>query len=255
VRQRSRVFELERIIETDRGLDPVNQVETFMAPDLVALEDYYLQLKQIHGDALKKGMAAMESSGCLRLVAITGGRAKGKPSAVAAHVFFHLANPGSACAFEGGSAECQLEERMKIGSVPYFVDIADYNLNVPIADPIFCWPDRDMFMDLVFGRVHIFAQLDMLAFLNFVRARGLEIDLLQGKRAKDSQKDSMRWPGTADVWGMEVKFADKTRVSLLSGFFARVFANLTTPFQLVKMIEEIPEKMLKIVQPSNPKTN
>jgi hypothetical protein len=255
VRQRSRVSELERIIETDRGLDPVNQVETFMTPDVVALENYYVQLKRVHEDALKNGIAAMESSGCLRVLAFTSEKARGKPSAVAAHVFFHLANPGRACAFEGGSAECQLEERTQVGSVPYFVDIADYNLNVPIADPIFSWPDRDMVMDLVTGRVYIFVQLDMLAFLNFARSRGIQIDLLQGKRAKESKGESMRWPGSADVWGMEVKFEGQTRVSLLSGFFARVFANLATPLQLVTMIEETPEKVLKFVQSSNPKAN
>jgi hypothetical protein len=189
------------------------------------------------------------------LLAFTSDRARGRPSAVAAHVFFHLANPGTACGFDGGNPETQLEERMKIGSVPYFVDIADYNLNVPIADPIFAWPDRDMVMDLVTGRVCTFVQFDLMAFLNLARSRGIQIDLLQGKRAKDSYGDSMRWPGSADIWGMEVKFDGDTRVSLLSGFFARVFQNLTTPLQLVKMIQEMPDGMLRIVQSSSPKSD
>lgn len=63
--------------------------------------------------------------------------------------------------------------------------------------------------------------------------------------------------GLCRHWGMEVKLDGDTRVSLLSGpgFFARVFANLTTPVQLLKMIQEMPERMLRLVPQSNPEAS
>jgi len=46
-----------------------------MTPDVLALDDYYFQLKRVYEDALKKGIAAMENSGCLRLLAFSSDRA------------------------------------------------------------------------------------------------------------------------------------------------------------------------------------
>jgi len=83
-----------------------------------------------------------------------------------------------------------------LNAVPYFVDIVNYNLNVPMADPIFSLSNSDMVFDLVMGRVSIFVQCDVEAFFRFAEANKVKVRWIKGKEAESVKKFSKRWPGT-----------------------------------------------------------
>jgi hypothetical protein len=245
-RQVRRVRELERIVETDRGLDPLTEVETLMTPDTVTLDNYYSELKKVYEHATQKGVAALELNGCLRIFAITKEKTKGLEGlgvGAAGHQFFHMANRERSCAFfsESGTAAKADEERM-LRAVPYFVDIPQYNFNVPMADPIFNWPDREMVFDLVMGRMRVFVQFDCEAFFRFASTRDIKIRWLTGKEAEEIKQFSMRLPGT-DKWGILAELPDGDRQTLLAGFLARPYANCTTPHQLIEMIKGWPKQI------------
>jgi hypothetical protein len=132
IRQVQRMGELERIVETDRGLDPLNEIETLITPDTLTLDDYRNEIEKIHKRAKLKGAAALEINGCLRIFGITKEKSKNRASAVAAHQFFHMANRERSCAFSvEGNVTAQGDENRMLKRVPYFVDIADYNLTRP----------------------------------------------------------------------------------------------------------------------------
>jgi len=131
-----------------------------------------------------------------------------------------------------------------LNAVPYFVDIVNYNLNVPMADPIFSLSNSDMVFDLVMGRVSIFVQCDVEAFFRFAEANKVKVRWIKGKEAESVKKFSKRWPGT-DAWGILAELANGNRMTLLSGFIIRPYANFTTPHQLLEMIQDWPEQLAK----------
>jgi hypothetical protein len=131
-----------------------------------------------------------------------------------------------------------------LDTVPYFIDIVDYNLNVPMADPIFSLSNSEMVFDLVMGRVRIFVQFDVEAFFRFAEAHKVKVRWIKGKEAESVKKFSKRWPGT-DAWGILAELANGSRMTLLSGFIIRPYANFTTPQQLLEMIQDWPEQLAK----------
>jgi hypothetical protein len=245
IRQVRRMGELERIVETDRGLEPLSEVETLMTPDIVSLDDYCNQLEKVYKRAKQKGSAAMEISGCLRIVAISKNKTKGPGTSTAAHQFFHMANPERSCALSSEGAAATEEEARLVRNVPYFVDVVDYNLNVPIADPIFARPNTEMVFDLVMGRVQMFVQHDYEAFFRFAQSQGIKIRWIKGKEADEIKKFSMRLPATDDAWGVLAELPDGQRMTLLAGFLARPYSNFVTPQQMIQLIKDWPQQDAK----------
>jgi hypothetical protein len=246
VKQIRRMRELERIVETDRGLDPLSQIETLMTPDTLAVDDYYAEIEKTYERAKQKGVAALEISGCLRIVAIAEDKAKHGDRGIAAHQFFHMGNGERECALvQGGNTASRSEEIALLKKVPYFVKLVEYNLNVPMADPVFNWPNSTMVFDLVMDRVRIFVQFDVEAFFRLAKGHGINMRWLQGKEAEKIRKFSMRFPGT-DAWGVLAELPDGHRQTLMAGFLARPYMNFATPLQMIEMIKRWPEQMTKI---------
>jgi hypothetical protein len=245
VRQSRRMDELRRIVETDRGLDPQSETETIMTPDTLSLDSYEAEIEQVHKRAKEKGTGALEISGRLRIFGIREDRAKGHGRGMAAHQFFHMANRRARCAFSGDSTEAsRLEEQQNVKAVPYFVNLTDYNLNVPIADPIFVWRDRDNVFDFVMGRVLIFVQFNFEAFFQLAQAHGIKIRWITDKEAEEIKKLFMRIPGT-DAWGVLAELPSGERMTLVGGFLGRPFTNCVPPKQLIQMIRDWPEQLAK----------
>jgi hypothetical protein len=245
IKQGRRMDELTRIVETDRGLDPQTETETIMTSDTLSLDSYEGEIEQVYKRAKEKGTGALEISGCLRIFGIRHDQAKGHGRGMAAHQFFHMANRKAPCALSGeGTEASRLEEQRNVKAVPYFVNLTDYSLNVPIADPIFVWRDRNMVFDLVMGRVQIFVQFDFEAFFRLAHDHRIKIRWIRGKEAEEIKKFSMRLPGT-DAWGVLAELPGGERMTLVGGFLGRPFTNCVPPKQLIQMIKDWPEQLAK----------
>jgi hypothetical protein len=242
VRQVRRMKELRRIVETDRGVDPLYETETLMSRDSVTLADYHNELERVYEHAKKKGSAAIQINECLRIFGISQEKLNSRQHGAAAHQFFHMASRGRDCALLSNNADERNDEMRMVASVPYFVDITSYNLNVPMADPIFSLVNSKMVFDLVMRRVRIFVQFDVEAFFRFAEAHKVKIRWISGKEAQLVKRFSKPWPGT-DAWGILAELANGDRMTLLPGFLIRPFTNFTTPHQLLEMILNWPEQL------------
>jgi hypothetical protein len=248
LRQVGRMNELERIATTDQGLDPSTGVETFMTSDVVALDNYYIELKKVYDKTKQQGTAGLEISECLRIFGITREEAGGRARGIAAHQFFHMAHRDRSCGLASSNATAKSEELKLLNEVPYFVDIAAYNLNVSIADPIFSWPERQLIFDLIMSRISIFVQFDFEAFFRFAKKNDVTIGWIKGKDAEPIKKFSRCVPGTEDSWGILVQLDNGERMTFLAGFLSRVYANFTTPRQLIKLITNTKIDLLNLKQ-------
>jgi hypothetical protein len=245
LKQQKRMRELTRIVETDRGVDPMHDVEIYMTPDPVHLEDYHEEIEKVFETTKKKGVGAAEVDGCLRLFGIAR-EPQGRSQGIARHHFFHMANPGRPCAFTGARSAAERNEEIgALKSVPYFIDLAAYNMTIPIAEPIFIWSNRDMVIDLVMGRIRLFVQFDVEAFFRLAAKENIKMRWIVGKEAEDIRDISMRFPGSSDAWGIHAELPDGDTQTLLAGFISRAFTNFARPRQLVDLIKRIPSQLAK----------
>lgn len=246
LRQQRRMRELTRIVETDRGIDPLCDVEIHMTPDSVELQDYCGEIERAYELARQKGAGAADVDSCLRIFAVAQDKAKGHPRGSAKHQFFHMANPGRSCALVGDRSPADRDEEIRmVESVAYFEDLVGYNLMVPIADPIFIWPNQEMVLDLVMGRVRLFVQFDVEAFFRVAAKDKIKMRWITGKEAESIKKMSMRLPWPPYAWGIHVELPDGDTQTLLAGFISRPFANLATPRQLIDLIKRWPAQIAK----------
>jgi hypothetical protein len=246
LRQQRRMRELTRIVETDRGIDPMHEVETYMTPDPAELEDYCGEIEKVYELAKQKGAGAADVDSCLRVLGVAREKAKGHSWGSAGHQFFHMANPGRSWAFVGNQSLAEQDEEIKaLKSVPYFVDLVDYNLMVPIADPIFTWPNTEMVLDLVMGRIRLFVQFDVEAFFRVAAKDKIKMRWVVGKEAEKIKKMSMRFPGSPDAWGIHAELPEGDTQTLLAGFLSRPFTNFARPRQLIDLIKRWPAQIAK----------
>jgi hypothetical protein len=244
--QQRRMRELTRIVETDRGIDPMHEVETYMTPDSVELEDYYGEIEKVYELAKKKGAGAADVDSCVRVFGVAREKAQGHWWGCAQHQFFHMANPGRSCAFVGNRSPAERDEEIRaLKSVPYFVDLVGYNLMVPIAEPVFTWPNNDMVLDLVMGRIRLFVQFDVEAFFRLAEKDKIKMRWIAGKEAEKIKKMSMRLPGSPDAWGIHVELPDGDIQELLAGFISRPFTNFARPRQLIDLVKRWPAQIAK----------
>src|SRR5439155_1503509 len=110
--------------------------------------------------------------------------------------------------------------------------------------PIFLWTDPKKTVDIVMGRFRLFAQFDIDAFFALAEREGIEMTWITGKAAEElkRRKISERIPGSPSAWGVQAVLPDGTVQTLLSGFMARVIADLTPPRQLLELLKRSAEQ-------------
>jgi hypothetical protein len=243
MRQARRLRELERIVDSDCGIDPLINMETVMTANTVTLDDYRSQIERVYTKARREGCAAAELDGCLRIVGITRDAANDCARGIAGHQFFHMAHRERDCALSKHSdASARSKEEDMLKTVPYFVDVVDYNLRTPISDPIFMLSPHEMVFNLILERVRIFVQFDCEAFFHLAERDGIKMGWVRGNEAESIKKLSMRFPGT-DAWGAFAELPSGERMTLLVGFLCRPYANFATPRQMISMMKDFPQEL------------
>jgi len=244
--QESRMSELARIIETDRGRDFSLKMEIWMTPESVELEQYFEPLAGVVDRTHEAGIAGAVIDQCLRLVGIkselidkTGGLG------AVAHVFFHLANPERGCKLSD-TEEAKAEVKA-FALLPPIIDLVGHNMRCQWGTPIPIWPmNPSRVTDLLMGRIRLFAQFDIEAFFKLVEASGLRVRWVVGKEAEELRKISRPIPGSPNALGARVEHPDGFVQKLASGFFARVISDLTSPRFLLTAIKRAPEQLARM---------
>jgi hypothetical protein len=95
-------------------------------------------------------------------------------------------------------------------------------------------------LDLLMGRIRLFALIDFEVFFKVAAASGIKMSWLVGKEAEMIKKLSLRIPGSPNAWGVKVEFPDGTSRNFLLGFVGRVIADLTRPRQLIELLMKSP---------------
>jgi hypothetical protein len=244
IRQRSRMAELTRILTTDRGIDLGTNREIFLTPDHVELESCSDAIEAAYTSAKLEGVGGAVVDGCLRFVAASGPVVSSLGRLGLTHVFYHL---------DGKHRECGLRDPENRGleltalqSVPLFIDFVEHNMKSQLGCPLFVWRNDTAVMDLLFGRIRLFAQFDLNAFFALAAQEGIKMSWIKGKEAEELKAISREIPGSPKAWGIRAELADGSSQVLLLGFIGRAIVDLTPPRELLRLIKRFPGQLKKM---------
>jgi hypothetical protein len=244
VRQRKKLAKFKEIIETDRGVDPQYNEEIHLFPDPVGVENYTEAINKVCDGALTKGVDVAVVDGCLTLVGIKDEYIQRTNFGVVRHIFFHLTPPKKACLLNDQS-RCG-EELEAMGKIPPFVDLIHQNLLARWGTPLYSWLSRKHTTEVLMGRVRVFVQFDLRRFFNLALARGITMTWITRGETDLMRKLSTVIPGSPNSRAIKAQLMDGTEQVLFSGFIARAIGDVTSPSQLLDLVERIPEQKEKM---------
>lgn len=240
-RQVRRIKELERIVATDRGIDPMYDTEIRLTPEAVMTESYTEILSRIIERAMEKGEAATVLDDCLRIIALREDALGSGGVGAVAHAFFHLADRGRAC-YLADAAKRQ-EEVEGLSRIPPFIDLVDHDMRAGTwGKPCFFWASRDRVLDLITGRVRVFVQFDFEKFFELASKQGIKLSWIVEKQAERLKAHSRRIPGSPDARGIRVELPGGAVFEYLLGFFGRAIVDQATPQHLVDLLLRTPQQ-------------
>jgi len=99
---------------------------------------------------------------------------------------------------------------------------------------------EDLF-DVVMGRVRLFAQFDIEDFVGHIEALRLSTSWVTGREAENMKQLSGIIPGSPKARALRVE-SDKVKIDYLTGFFGRLFTELMTPGDLLRMLRLVVDR-------------
>ena len=252
IRQQRRLQELERLHATDTAEDPLYKVEMHVTPDTLQMRDFVGIIAQLVKRVVGVGIAGESIDGCLHILALTANVWQPARTGAVAHALYHASRPSVPCRIRDDERrQDELSELQKIKPV---IDVVAHSMHVQWGMPVFLWTlafeaVHDHIVDLVLGRIRIFAYFDIAAFFRLAGSAGIECSWITGKNAEEIKRFSTRFPGgPPNAWGVRAKLQDGSTQDLLVGFFARLFGHYATPRQLVEMIQRMPDQEARMLR-------
>jgi hypothetical protein len=238
--QRRRMDQVKQIVTTNRGLDPQYHREIIITPTVVAMEDFSKALSSIVEAATRNEVAAVSIDKCLDLIGCTDRHLQAHGIGAIQHAFFHIEHRDLKCSL-GASASAGREAAL-LGALQDLVDLVQLSMVSRWGRPVFLWGlTRADAIALVMGHVRIFARLRMDELFRLGAEVGLKMTWIEGVDAEKIKGISDAMYGNMKARGVRVEYPNGKQKLLLSGFFTRVYADLTRPRQLVEMIKRDPE--------------
>jgi hypothetical protein len=237
IRQQDRHREVMRAVETDEGIDIMHKIPIKLKPEEVEIDDYRETIGNLCEKARAEGVAISIVDGCFRLIAVTDGNYEKLGRMGIAHLLYHL---------QFGIRDCSLSAQDKnelheLSKIYPFFDLVQMNLYAMWPPPVFLWLPQEFVLDLLFGRLAVFGQLDYTKLFERARSEGFEMRWIERKELGEFQGLSGTIPGSPNSIGIGVKIADDPACKeqfILIGYLSRMFLEFMSPSQFLKLVRK-----------------
>ena len=238
LKQERRLKNFERVIATDEGADPMSGKPFEMTRKATVFKDYRDKLSVILARARRNGWAGVTLDRCLHLIAqVPTELPTASKGLKIAHDFYHLRH-GSFCGANGLDAQ-KNAEAMAIKNAPLAVNLFDFCMRQSLAMPPLLWFPQDLMMEVLRGRIEIFAQFDYEEFLKLAkRTANIDLEFITGKRARRIAVSKMSGP-LIEYRDQRFVFATRAgRPSMMSGAksFGDLYSSLQRPRDLLRSL-------------------
>jgi hypothetical protein len=199
---------------------------------------YLNKLPELVSDAKSRGFGILIIDDCLLLFSVTEkwladfGDVQQLP-----HWIFHIKNPGLKC--ERGEIEALKRESP-------LVNLAGHNMTRLVSRSPLIWYPKDLVLDVVMGRVVVFAQFDLQRFFKIAMRAGFELSLIKGKQVESYMRSSSPLLEDKAAYGVNVKFANGKSLPFRPSVFNSIFSHLIPPSEILRLISIVDETQQKV---------
>jgi hypothetical protein len=238
IRQRERFKKFENVLRSDG--QPQKLPDDELGKALVKTKPpsvftYLPKLPELAADARSRGIGVHGIDGCLWLVGLSEkglaeiGELKKLP-----HLLFHLKHP---------ELKCKIEEIPLLKRETPLVNLAVHNMQHVMSRSPLIWYPKDLVLDVVMGRIMIFAQFDLDSFFNVAAKIGLDMKLITGKEAEEGKQSRASGPMLENpkAYGVKVKFSNGRVLKLRSSLFRSIYTDFIPPSQILRVIAKLDE--------------
>jgi hypothetical protein len=245
VRQERRLKNFVHVLATDEGVHPVSGQKFRMTKKAHVSKDYRDEIRELVSRAKLGGSAGVTLDKCLHLLAIGNLTDPKKEGFKIAHEFFHM-RTGDFCRLRGPEKPRQ-EETAEIESGPMAISLVDFDMATSIAMPPLLWYPRETMLDVLFGRIYVFAQLDYEKFFALAARSGLKMRFVRGKEAARIKSANLSGPlpEYRDLRYIQAETAKGEKMYFGARFFAKVYMELVRPLDLFEMASDLVEEAAK----------
>jgi hypothetical protein len=149
----------------------------------------------------------------------------------------------------GGPESSKEEEVAAIINAPKAVNLLDFGMRNSLALPPLLWYPRDVMLDVLMGRIKVFAQFDHEKFFELASRSGLKMGFVRGKEAAriKTAKLAGPLPEYRDIRYVRGQNDQGKAMVFGARLFARVYLELIRPRDLLVMARELIEESQKEV--------
>lgn len=238
LRQAERLHEVRNILHTDAGTDPLTGLELKLNPEELEIEGYRAALVELSERAHKNSWAMVTVDSSLRLVGVTAEALGRDGDTTLSHAVYHMGRPDRPCLLsDENRASTEMDAIVR---EPSAVDLVSFTMAARWSRPVFLWElTPDSIMDLLFGRVRIFAQFNGEDFRRLVETAGLRAEWVSGREA--AQLRRQRLSGRIQIPGAPpgvnaLRVTGRREHLYLSGFFWRAVGEMMRPKELLQIV-------------------
>ena len=184
IKQRERFKQIDKItqpyvlLESHQGDKVLQALAEAAKPSRMAT--YLSLLPDLVADARKDGISVLGLDGCLFLVGVSekGMKMLGDLKQLH-HWLYHLKHPDLAC---------KREEIESLKKEYPLVNLAAHNMNYVMSRSPLIWYPKDLVLDVVLGRILVYAQFDLDVFFQMAADTNIQLFLVTGKEAEEGRR-------------------------------------------------------------------
>jgi hypothetical protein len=203
----------------DAGKPPGMATYLSLLPDLVA-------------EARKNGISIFGVDGCLFLIGVSekGMKMLGDLKQLP-HWVYHLKHP---------DLECKREEIEFLRKEYPLINLAAHNMNHVMSRSPLIWYPKDLVLDVVMGRILVYAQFDLDVFFQIAADANIQLFLPTGKKMEKGIRMMLsRILENPKAYWVKARFSNGRELKLVSSFFWSVYTQFAGPTEIIKFLKNI----------------
>ena len=187
LKQRERFKQIEKmgqpyvLPESHRGDKVLQALAEAGKP--AGMATYLTLLPNLIAHARKNGISVLDIDGCLFLVGVSDkgmkmlGDVKQLP-----HWLYHIKHP---------DLECRREEIEALKKEYPLINLAAHNMNYAMSRSPLIWYPKDLVLDVVMGRILVYAQFDLDVFFQMAADANIQLSLITGKETAEGKRKKL----------------------------------------------------------------
>jgi hypothetical protein len=147
------------------------------------------------------------------------------------HWLYHLKHP---------DLECRMEETESLRKEYPLVNLASHNMNHMMSRSPLIWYPKDLVVDVVVGRVLVYAQFDLDIFFQMAADANIHLSLFTGKKAvEDKCGKLLHMLLKPEVYRAKARFSNGRELELISSLLLSVYTQLAGPAEILDFIRTV----------------